>query len=241
MGMDGNEQFCYVKEYRYTRMGGRTHPIAVCQTCRQIIEPVYVRLTKMETHGEVFYAHQHKLAFLTLVSSHSGRRWYYISSDTPEDLKAILKDAGELWAFYHYNDYDDIVDFISKKLGAQESGSSAGSRPATETKAEATQTTKVVRPEFDPAGEAEMLEDFAVECLFENFAAELEFVARKYAPKVRQLYRAVNDLQGLDELIDFVIARLIKVLEQDAKYAFDLGSVYNIKEWLDKLPEVEEW
>jgi hypothetical protein len=70
--------------------------------------------------------------------------------------------------------------------------------------------------------------------LFENFATELEFVVRRYAPRVRQLYKEVKDPQLLDSSVDWVIARLIRALEQETGYYFDVASVSNLEDYLER-------
>jgi hypothetical protein len=74
----------------------------------------------------------------------------------------------------------------------------------------------------------------AVEELFENFATELESVVRKYAPRLKQLYKSVKDPQKIDASIDYTIARLIRALEHETRYYFDVASVNNIEDYLER-------
>jgi hypothetical protein len=73
-----------------------------------------------------------------------------------------------------------------------------------------------------------------VEELFENFATELEAIAKRYGPRIRQLYRGVKDPRLLDSSVDYVIARLIRAMEQEAGYYFDVASVSNLEDYLER-------
>ena len=83
----------------------------------------------------------------------------------------------------------------------------------------------------------------AMEELFENMATEFESIVRKYAPRIKQIYKSVKDPQLLDATIDNVLARVIRALEwETGYYYFDVVSVYNISDWLERklIPEVDE-
>jgi hypothetical protein len=90
-------------------------------------------------------------------------------------------------------------------------------------------------------GKSPTKEDVAEE-LIENFATELESVVRRYAPKIKEFYRNVRDPQTLDGAIDYVIARVIRALEHDAGYAFDIASIYSLEDYLERqlVAEVDE-
>lgn len=66
--------YTYRKEWRWTRMGAVTYPIAICIQCRAVVEPVARRSSKAGTHGEWTFVHEHPLFFITLLESNSGRR-----------------------------------------------------------------------------------------------------------------------------------------------------------------------
>jgi hypothetical protein len=87
---------------------------------------------------------------------------------------------------------------------------------------------------------AENVDDAGVELIdpaeeiLENMAKELEAVARKYAPQIKRIYKNVNDPQALDAAVDSILARLIKILEAESGYAFDVASIYNLEDWLER-------
>lgn len=64
----------YVKEWRRTRMGAITYPIAVCLECKDVIEPVRTRFSRVGTHGEYIFIHEHPIYFIELLESNTGRR-----------------------------------------------------------------------------------------------------------------------------------------------------------------------
>jgi hypothetical protein len=76
--------------------------------------------------------------------------------------------------------------------------------------------------------------DDMAEELFENFATELEAVAKRYAAKIRELYKKVRDPQILDSSVDWVLSRVIRALEQETGYYFDVASVNNISDYLER-------
>ncbi|MEM4454843.1 MAG: hypothetical protein QXT28_09050 [Thermofilaceae archaeon] len=66
--------YVYKKGWRRTGLGAVTHPIAVCLTCRTIVEPVRKECSRSGTHGEWTFAHEHRLHFIILLETNSGRR-----------------------------------------------------------------------------------------------------------------------------------------------------------------------
>lgn len=83
-------EYVYTREWRKTRRGAVTYPIAVCLTCREVIEPVRIRVSKAGTHGEFVFAHEHPLKFVMLYESNAGRR---SASTLSEELDRIVRSA----------------------------------------------------------------------------------------------------------------------------------------------------
>jgi len=86
------------------------------------------------------------------------------------------------------------------------------------------------------------IEDCAEE-LFENFATEMEVVVKRYAPKVRELYKRM-DARLLNGAIDWVVARMVRALELEAGYEFNGTSVNNIEDYIEhtlfKFEDIED-
>jgi hypothetical protein len=118
--MSGQE-YNYVQPVRHTRMGGRTRPIGICDTCG-LVEPHATRSSKSGTHGEWFYSHPHPLCFLILESSNTGKRSYRIEGQPSERVRQHLEAAGRAWIRYKtYADiYEDIRFHLSEALGEAE-------------------------------------------------------------------------------------------------------------------------
>ena len=82
-------EYSYVVEYRRCiKAEGVTWPIAVCTTCRRIIEP-RVEPSKTGAHGKLYFVHQHPLAFITLLQSNSGKRRVELSGELGELARAV--------------------------------------------------------------------------------------------------------------------------------------------------------
>jgi hypothetical protein len=94
----------YVKEYRWTGMGGITYYIAYCPVCQRILPPTSKRRTRSGTHGEDYWVHEHQLFFLRLKSSNRGNRCLSADPSFPEKLRQVAevtwvyerKSAGEV-------------------------------------------------------------------------------------------------------------------------------------------------
>jgi hypothetical protein len=83
-------EYSYVVEYRRCiRAEGLTWPIAVCTTCRGIIEPRAQESSKTGAHGKLYFVHQHPLAFITLLQSNSGKRRVAVSGELGELARAV--------------------------------------------------------------------------------------------------------------------------------------------------------
>jgi len=127
-------------------------------------------------------------------------------------------------------------------MGAQARGLgvSAGRGPATE---DGTTTAAQAMAAIPATEDGTTTAAQAMEELFENMATEFESIVRKYAPRIKQTYKSVKDPQLLDAAIDNVLARVIRALEwETGYYYFDVVSVYNISDWLERklIPEVDE-
>jgi hypothetical protein len=106
-----SNKYTYVKEYRYTNMGGITKYIAVCITCKSVIPPTDTRRSRRGTHGEDYYTHEHELRFVLLHSSNSGRKEIII----PKELEKITKDLEKMWIYENASVYE-IIEFINSYL-----------------------------------------------------------------------------------------------------------------------------
>jgi hypothetical protein len=85
-----SEVHSYVVEYRRCiRAEGVTWPIAVCTTCRRIIEPRAIEPSKTGAHGKLYFVHQHPLVFITLLQSNSGKRRVALSGELGELARAV--------------------------------------------------------------------------------------------------------------------------------------------------------
>ena len=98
--------YTYVKAWRYTRYGGYTRYVAVCNTCKAIVPPVDVRTSKGKTHGEMHFAHEHVLSFIGLLESNSGRRKVSFEGGIPEELKKAVLQA---WLSARRDPYDVMM------------------------------------------------------------------------------------------------------------------------------------
>jgi len=108
-------RFRYKMPYRYTRMGGETHSIAVCSVCKSVIKPIAVERSRTGRHGWDNYEHEHELSFVVLVQSNSGNRSHYFENieAASDEVKSILELAAESWEWYR-----DEVDEIRSKVAA---------------------------------------------------------------------------------------------------------------------------
>jgi hypothetical protein len=100
----------YLKEYRWTRMGGVTYYIAYCSTCRCILPPTSKRRTRSGTHGEDYWVHEHQLVFLCLESSNQGNRSLHADPSFPEKLRQVAEVA---W-IYERRDAEEVEDLLEK-------------------------------------------------------------------------------------------------------------------------------
>jgi hypothetical protein len=115
------EEFTYTQPVRHTRMGGRTRPIGVCDTCG-LVEPVATRSSKSGTHGEWFYSHPHPLSFLILESSNTGRRHYFIEGRPSQRVRQSLEAAGRSWMRYKTDAYvyEALRFYLGEAKGEEE-------------------------------------------------------------------------------------------------------------------------
>ena len=87
----------YERDYRRCiKARGRTKGIAYCPTCNSVIPPTSVRRSKTGAHGEDIYVHEHKLSFIELWSSNSGKREVRVEPGFPEQL---AERAKHLWLY----------------------------------------------------------------------------------------------------------------------------------------------
>jgi hypothetical protein len=95
-------KYRYVTEYRRTRLGGFTDSIAICETCRRVVEPVASRLSRTGRHGEDHYEHEHPLTIVVLLQSNAGNRRHRIEGDGPRDerIKEVVEMIADAWEFY---------------------------------------------------------------------------------------------------------------------------------------------
>jgi hypothetical protein len=74
-GLGVSPAHSYAMNFRMCRKAnGITYPIAICTTCKKIIEPVNREYSRTGNHGKFYYVHEHPLVFVTLIQSNSGRR-----------------------------------------------------------------------------------------------------------------------------------------------------------------------
>jgi hypothetical protein len=75
VGLGVTPTHSYVMPYRMCeKANGITYPVAICVTCKKIIEPVNKEFSKTGSHGRFYYVHEHPLVFVTLIQSNSGKR-----------------------------------------------------------------------------------------------------------------------------------------------------------------------
>jgi hypothetical protein len=98
-------------------MGGFTDSIAVCQTCRKVVDPVATEFSRTGRHGEDHYEHEHPLTILVLEQSNSGRRYHYIVGEeaTDEGVKEVVELAVDSWEWYRAN-FGDIYKSVKALL-----------------------------------------------------------------------------------------------------------------------------
>jgi hypothetical protein len=109
----GNVPEVYTQTYtfRSTRLGGRTVVVAVCPTCRKILEPSRVRRSRSGTHGEDYYVHEHPIEALWLEQSNSGIRTITV----PPSLEPI-KDLLERTWIYEDSCVEDVINVVRAYL-----------------------------------------------------------------------------------------------------------------------------
>jgi len=96
--------------------GGFIHPIAICWTCRRIIEgSPYIVQPDSTT---LMFRHFHQLSFLILKKKGSLRT-YEIEAEGSPALERLLKAAGELWLMPSVDVHKDVSDvclYIRQRL-----------------------------------------------------------------------------------------------------------------------------
>jgi hypothetical protein len=113
----GEPTFKYVREWRWTGMGGITMSIAVCEECNAVVEPARARRSRSGTHGEDFYVHPHRLAFLVLYQSNAGNRRYNIDGEPGGRTRRIFEAAADQWIYYGAGP-DEVRRYVSTMLKA---------------------------------------------------------------------------------------------------------------------------
>jgi len=103
--------FRYEKEFRWTRLDGIDKYIAICLSCRQVVEPTGTYRSRSGTHGTDYYEHEHPLRFVFLYSSNSGNRDYGID----EGLEFLDDLVKSLWIYQRVWPAD-VKEAIKKKL-----------------------------------------------------------------------------------------------------------------------------
>jgi len=106
--------YTYEKEYRHTRLGGLTVSIAICVTCKRVIEPTRKYRSKTKTHGIDYYVHEHPLLFITLIQSNRGYRVVKIPKEL-EDMYIVIE---RLWVYEekHVNDIKSYLESYLAKM-----------------------------------------------------------------------------------------------------------------------------
>jgi len=86
----------YQRTYRNTAYGGTDYWFAYCPKCKKFIRPQY-ELSKTGRHGYQIFSHKHKLEFIHLISSNSGKRSITIS----ENIPTVIRRQVKLWWMIH--------------------------------------------------------------------------------------------------------------------------------------------
>ena len=75
VGLGVTPTHSYVMDFRMCRKSnGITYPVAICTTCKRVVEPINIELSKTGSHGRLYYVHEHPLTFIVLEQSNSGKR-----------------------------------------------------------------------------------------------------------------------------------------------------------------------
>jgi hypothetical protein len=111
------QRYRYVTEYRRTRLGGLTESIAICETCRKVVDPVATRLSRTGRHGEDHYEHEHPLTILVLEQSNAGNRSHHFVGEkaTDEAVRSVIEMAIDAWEWYRA-DFSDIYEKVKALL-----------------------------------------------------------------------------------------------------------------------------
>jgi hypothetical protein len=88
-------------------MEGKTIVIAICPTCRRVLEPSRTRRSRSGTHGEDYYVHEHAIEALWLEQSSSGIRRITV----PPSLEPV-KDLLERTWIYEDSCVEDVVNVV---------------------------------------------------------------------------------------------------------------------------------
>jgi hypothetical protein len=96
------QRYRYEVEYRRTGLGGFTDSIAICETCRRLVEPVATELSRTGRHGEDHYEHEHPLTIVVLLQSNAGNRRHRIEGSEPGDerVREVVEMIADAWEFY---------------------------------------------------------------------------------------------------------------------------------------------
>jgi hypothetical protein len=115
--MARKQRYRYEIEYRRTRMGAITDSIAICQTCRKVVNPVATELSRTGHHGTDHYEHEHPLVILVLEQSNAGRRSHYIVGGplADEGVKTVVELAVDSWEWYRA-EFADIYESVKRLL-----------------------------------------------------------------------------------------------------------------------------
>jgi hypothetical protein len=106
--------YTYEFPFRSTRLGGKTIVIAVCPTCKKVLEPTRTRRSKAGTHGEDYYVHEHQVEALWLEQSNSGIRRIAV----PPSLQQI-KDLLERTWIYEDSCVEDVENAVRAYFASQ--------------------------------------------------------------------------------------------------------------------------
>jgi len=115
-------QYRYEMPYRSCwKAFGLTYPIAICLECKQVVEPTREEYSKTGAHGTWYYVHKHKLAFIVLKRSNSGKRDVAAVGDVPAELVEEVRTLWE-WEGACIGDIEDVIERFLAALKLKEAG-----------------------------------------------------------------------------------------------------------------------
>lgn len=112
-GLGVSPAHSYVMNFRMCRKAnGITYPIAICEVCKKIVEPVNREYSKTGSHGKFYYMHEHPLVFVTLIQSNSGKRRVVWTGGYVKILNEVVE---YMWVISG-QDIKDIIETIQAYL-----------------------------------------------------------------------------------------------------------------------------